>query len=70
MNARTAASAADFGGLDKLVEAAKKEGKLHVIALPHDWANYGKIIEAFKAKYGIEIEEETPTPPAPTRSTR
>ncbi|GIH78847.1 ABC transporter substrate-binding protein [Planobispora longispora] len=60
VNARTAASAADFGGLDKLVEAAKKEGKLHVIALPHDWANYGKIIEAFKAKYGIEIEEETP----------
>ncbi|MBG0832749.1 extracellular solute-binding protein [Planomonospora sp. ID67723] len=60
VDARTATSAADFGGLDKLVEAAKKEGRLHVIALPHDWANYGKIIEAFKAKYGIEVEEETP----------
>lgn len=60
VDARTATSAADFGGLDKLVEAAKKEGKLHVIALPPDWANYGKIIEAFKAKYGIEIESETP----------
>nr|WP_184940083.1 extracellular solute-binding protein [Planomonospora venezuelensis] len=60
VDARTATSAADFGGFDKLVEAAKKEGRLHVIALPHDWANYGKIIEAFKAKYGIEVEEETP----------
>jgi putative spermidine/putrescine transport system substrate-binding protein len=61
VDAKTAASAADFGGLDKLVEAANKEGKLHVIALPPDWANYGKIIAAFKAKYpGIEIEEETP----------
>ncbi|MBB4920203.1 ABC transporter substrate-binding protein [Streptosporangium saharense] len=58
--AATATSAADFGGFDKLVEAAKKEGKLHVIALPPDWANYGKIIEAFTAKYGIEIESETP----------
>ncbi|MEV7011361.1 ABC transporter substrate-binding protein [Streptosporangium sp. NPDC051022] len=58
--AATATSATDLGGLDKLVEAAKKEGKLHVIALPPDWANYGKIIEAFTAKYGIEIESETP----------
>ncbi|MFI6601509.1 ABC transporter substrate-binding protein [Nonomuraea sp. NPDC050536] len=60
MNARTATSAADFGGLDKLVEAAKKEGKLHVIALPPDWANYGEIIKGFQAKYGITIESETP----------
>ncbi|GIH94100.1 ABC transporter substrate-binding protein [Planobispora siamensis] len=60
VDARAATSAADFGGMEQLVAAAKKEGKLHVIALPHDWANYGKIIEAFKAKYGIEIEEETP----------
>ncbi|GAA3582664.1 extracellular solute-binding protein [Nonomuraea rosea] len=60
MNAATAASAADFGGFDKLVEAAKKEGNLHVIALPPDWANYGEIIEKFQAKYGIKIESETP----------
>ncbi|WP_113702041.1 ABC transporter substrate-binding protein [Nonomuraea lactucae] len=59
-NARTATSAADFGGFDKLVEAAKKEGALHVIALPPDWANYGEIIKSFEAKYGIKIESEDP----------
>ena len=60
VNAQTAASAADFGSLDKLVEAAKKEGALHVIALPPDWANYGEIIKGFEAKYGIKIESESP----------
>ena len=60
VDAKTATSAADFGGLDKLVEAAKKEGKLNVIALPPDWANYGEIIEAFKAKYGIKVESDEP----------
>ncbi|MEV4560135.1 extracellular solute-binding protein [Kitasatospora sp. NPDC049285] len=59
-DAKTATSAADFGGMDKLVEAAKKEGKLHVITLPRDWANYGKLMDSFKAKYGIEIEDENP----------
>ncbi|NNH68891.1 extracellular solute-binding protein [Nocardia uniformis] len=60
VNAATATSAADFGGMDALIEAAKKEGKLHVIALPPDWANYAEVLEAFKAKYGIEIESENP----------
>ncbi|MEU7002478.1 extracellular solute-binding protein [Nonomuraea sp. NPDC046570] len=60
VNAKTATSAADFGGFDKLVEAAKKEGKLHVIALPPDWANYGQIIKTFGEKYGIAIESEDP----------
>ncbi|GAA3825620.1 extracellular solute-binding protein [Sphaerisporangium flaviroseum] len=58
--AKTAASAADLGGLDKLVEAAKKEGRLNVIALPPDWANYGEIIAAFTAKYGIKVNSENP----------
>ncbi|MHB1171188.1 MAG: ABC transporter substrate-binding protein [Lacisediminihabitans sp.] len=51
VNAATATSAKDFGGLDALVTAAEKEGALNVIALPDDWANYGKIIAAFKKKY-------------------
>ncbi|WP_354642757.1 ABC transporter substrate-binding protein [Kitasatospora camelliae] len=59
-DAKEATSAADFGGMDALVAAAKKEGKLHVITLPRDWANYGKLLDGFKAKYGIEIEEENP----------
>lgn len=46
--------------MDKLVELAKQEGSLTTIALPHDWANYGEIIETFKAKYGLEINELNP----------
>ena len=51
VDAKTATSVTAFGGLDGLVKAAEKEGALNVIALPADWANYGKIIEAFKKKY-------------------
>ena len=36
-----ATSATGFGGMDALVEAAKKEGELNVIALPPDWATTG-----------------------------
>jgi putative spermidine/putrescine transport system substrate-binding protein len=58
--AGSAKSAADLGGLDKLIEAAKKEGALNVIALPPDWANYGEIIKAFTAKYGIPVTSAQP----------
>lgn len=43
-----------------LEAAAKAEGTLTVIALPHDWCNYGESIEAFKAKYGLEVNELNP----------
>jgi len=43
-----------------LIAAAKKEGKLNVIALPHDWANYGEIISTFKKKYGLSMDEQNP----------
>lgn len=46
--------------LDDLIAAAKTEGELTTIALPHDWANYGEIIETFKAKYGLKINELNP----------
>jgi putative spermidine/putrescine transport system substrate-binding protein len=47
--------------LTALYEAAKAEGQLTTIALPHDWCGYGAIIEAFKAKYpGITINELNP----------
>lgn len=55
-----ATSAADFGGLEGLVAACQAEGKLNVIALPPDWANYGLIIEGFATKYGIEVESQQP----------
>ena len=44
----------------ELIAAAKKEGALTVIALPHDWCGYGPMIDAFKAKYGITINELNP----------
>jgi putative spermidine/putrescine transport system substrate-binding protein len=43
-----------------LVKAAKKEGKLNVIALPPNWANYGQLISGFQAKYGIKVNSENP----------
>jgi putative spermidine/putrescine transport system substrate-binding protein len=53
-------SASAGGGMDALVAAAKAEGKLTVIALPPDWANYGAIITGFKAKYGIDVTSLNP----------
>jgi putative spermidine/putrescine transport system substrate-binding protein len=43
-----------------LVTAAQKEGQLTVIALPHDWVNYGEAITTFSKKYGIKINELNP----------
>ena len=60
VTAAAATSAEDLGGMDALVAAAKKEGTLNVIALPPDWANYGEIIKAFGAKYGIKVASATP----------
>ncbi len=59
-SAATARSAADVGGMNALVSAAKAEGTLNVIALPPDWANYGAIISGFSAKYGIKISSANP----------
>jgi putative spermidine/putrescine transport system substrate-binding protein len=33
---------------------------LTTIALPHNWANYGEIIETFKTKYGLTVNELNP----------
>jgi putative spermidine/putrescine transport system substrate-binding protein len=60
VNAREATSAADFGGMDGLVKAAKAEGGLNVIALPPDWANYKEIIDTFSSKYGIKVSSAQP----------
>jgi putative spermidine/putrescine transport system substrate-binding protein len=59
-SAATATSAADLGGMDALVAAAKKEGQLNVIALPPDWAGYGDIIKGFSDKYGIKVNSAQP----------
>ncbi len=46
--------------MNTLVAAAKQEGTLNVIALPPTWANYGAIISAFTAKYGIKVNSALP----------
>src|ERR1700674_3644166 len=43
-----------------LVAAAKKEGQLTIIAVPHDWCDYGDIIGGFKAAYGLKMNELNP----------
>lgn len=47
--------------MDELVAAAKAEGNLTVIALPHSWCGYGDVIAGFKAKYPeIAVNELNP----------
>ena len=55
---KAAAPVAPAGG--DLASAAKAEGTLTTIALPHDWANYGEIIETYKSKYGMQVNELNP----------
>ena len=52
--------AAGQGGMDQLVAAAKQEGQLTVIALPHDWCGYGDVISGFSKKYGLKVNELNP----------
>jgi putative spermidine/putrescine transport system substrate-binding protein len=56
----TMKSAADGGGMDALVAAAKAEGNLSVITLPTDWCNYGEMMTNFTTKYGIKINSLNP----------
>ena len=53
-----AAPAAD--PMQALIDAAKAEGQLTTIALPHDWCGYGAMIDGFKAKYGLTVNELNP----------
>ncbi len=45
---------------DDLVAAARKEGRLVVMALPRDWCGYGRIIDGFKAEFGLSVDERDP----------
>ena len=54
-------SMASAQSMDELVAAAKAEGSLTTIALPHDWCGYGAVIDGFKKKYPeIAINELNP----------
>jgi putative spermidine/putrescine transport system substrate-binding protein len=54
------AAAPSDDAMAALVTAAKAEGSLTTIALPHDWCNYGEVLTGFKTKYGLEINELNP----------
>ena len=58
--ATPAPSGGSSGSMDALIAAAKAEGTLNVIALPRDWCGYGAVIDAFKAKYGLAVNELNP----------
>jgi putative spermidine/putrescine transport system substrate-binding protein len=53
-------SYAQFAPDAALLAAAKAEGTLTTIALPHDWCNYGESIETFKARTGLAVNELDP----------
>jgi putative spermidine/putrescine transport system substrate-binding protein len=44
----------------ELIDAAKAEGTLTTIALPHSWCNYGEMISSFKTNTGLEVNELNP----------
>jgi len=50
----------EAGGLDALVKAAKKEGKLALITTPRDWANYGAIHDAYEKAFGVKVTVDNP----------
>ena len=58
--AATAMPPTEVSAMDALIAAAKAEGTLTTIALPHDWCNYGGVIDGFKAKYGLAVNELNP----------
>lgn len=55
-----ATSAADAGGMDALISAAKREGALRATAIPRDWAGYDALIDGFEKKYGIKVTIHDP----------
>ena len=55
-----AAAPTEMSAMDALVAAAQAEGMLTTIALPDDWCNYREVIDTFKAKYSLEVNELNP----------
>ena len=59
--AMLSASVVSAQSLAEIEAAAKAEGMLSTIALPHDWCGYGNVIAGFKAKYPeISVNELNP----------
>ncbi|HEY3165179.1 MAG TPA: extracellular solute-binding protein [Candidatus Limnocylindrales bacterium] len=43
--------------ITELAAAARAEGTLTTIGLPHDWCGYGDALETFSSRYGITVHE-------------
>jgi len=43
-----------------LLDAARKEGQVNVIALPRDWANWGATMDRFQELYGVKLDDANP----------
>ena len=63
--AMMSATFAHADAMADLEAAAKAEGALTVIALPHDWCNYAAVIDGFKKKYPEITVNESPKPQNP-----
>lgn len=46
--------------IEEIAAAAKEEGRVNLIALPDNWANYKGILESFRTTYGIEAPVANP----------
>ncbi len=60
LGAGLAAGTASADSMDDLIKAAKAEGELTIIAVPRDWCAYGGVIDSFKEKYGLKVNELNP----------
>ncbi len=58
--AATTAPGTSKGPAQALIDAAKKEGELTVIALDRTWLNYADVLDNFKKKYGLKLNELDP----------
>lgn len=61
-HALAAPTDAGSGGITPaLIAAAKKDGHINVITLPHaGWANYQEIMDIFTKRYGISLTDDNP----------
>jgi len=60
VNVQAGSLKSGFTTMERLTEAARREGQLNVIALPRDWVNFGEVIDTFADKYGIKVNELEP----------
>ncbi|MEO3859720.1 extracellular solute-binding protein [Acrocarpospora sp. B8E8] len=55
VNPKAASLQSGFTTMDRLIEAAQKEGQLVLVGVPRDWVNYGEIIDEFSDKYDVKV---------------